>query len=198
MAKQSRDARFLNAFMTVWSIHKNVEPSEMLLSAYKRALSEYGIEQIEQAFGYAINDLQWFPKPVELRKFIEYGPGDIEDISLVEADKVITAISEIGYYNSVTFDDPVTMAVITQGWGGWMKICELRDDEIKWFRKDFAKIYKAYSNQGIKSFGHLVGFHEDYNINRWPGKVPEPILIGDPEKAQKVLEHKKAKLKLIS
>lgn len=195
---QKTDIRFLNAFMSVWSVHKTGEPTEMVLSAYKKSLSDYSIEQIEQSFGYAINELQWFPKPVELRQFIERGPGDIEDIALVEADKVVNAIREAGYYNSVVFDDPVTMAVIQQGWGGWMKVCDLKEDEVKWFRKDFAKIYKAYSNQGIKQYGHLIGFHEEHNVERFPEFVPPTVLIGDVEKAQKVLEYNRSdKIKLI-
>ena len=183
--------------MSVWSIHKSGEPSEIILNAYIKSLEKYEIEQIETAFGYALTSLQWFPKPVELRQFIESGPGDIEDIALIEADKVINAISDHGYYASVTFDDPVTMAVIEQGWGGWMKLCELKDEEIKWFRKDYVKIYKAYSNQGIKKYGHLIGFHEDHNMGKFPEHVPKPVLIGDETKALKVLEYHKKHIKLI-
>ena len=197
MAGKTKDERFLAAFMSVWSIHKSGEPSEIVLNAYIKSLEEYDIDEIEQAFGYAISDLQWFPKPVELRGFLEHGAGDIEDIALVEADKVVVAIRSEGRYKSVTFDDPVTMAVINQGWGGWIKVCEMREDEIKWFRKDFAKIYKAYSNQGIKQYGHLIGFHEDHNLERFPERVSQPVLIGDEKKALKVLEYTKNKLKLI-
>ena len=196
MEKQIHRDRYLNAFMASWTIHKTNEPTDLLIEAYWKALVEYDIEQVEQAFGYAINNLQWFPKPVELRKFIESGPGDVADIAMIQADKVVNAIRDVGYYSSVTFDDPVTMAVIKQGWGGWMKVCELRNDDIKWFRKDFVGIYKAYSNQGIKQYGHLVGYHEDHNLIKYPERVPEPVLIGDESKAQRVLTHD-SKLKLV-
>ena len=189
-----QDERFIAAFMSAWSIHKTGEPSELILNAYSKSLEKFSIDEIESAFSYAISDLQWFPKPVELRQFIESGPGDIDDIALVEADKVVNAIRSIGYYNSVTFGDPATMAVIEQGWGGWMKLCELRDDEIKWFRKDFVGIYKAYSRQGIKQYGHLIGYHEDHNLGKFPEHVPDPVLIGDQAKALKVLEYKKSNL----
>lgn len=200
MAKRTtRDERFVTAFMTVWSIHKSGEPAKMILTAYKKALSEYDIEDIESAFAYALNELQWFPKPVELRNFIQHGPGNLEDIAYAEADNVVNAVREIGIYESVTFDDPVTMAVIAKAWAGWMKLCEtLRDDEVKWFRKDFVRIYKAYSNQDIKFYGHLIGFHEDHNIQNYKDHVTPPKLIGDPKKAQKVLEYKsKRKFKVI-
>lgn len=190
--------RYLNAFLSAWQLHKNDEPKEFLIEAYYKTLGKYPIEEIERAFGYAMSDLKWFPKPVELRHFIEHGPGDIEDVAMVEADKVVNAIKEVGYYNSVAFDNPVTMAVIAKGWGGWMKLCEMREDDIKWFRKDFVRVYKAYANQGVKQYGHLVGYHENHNLERWPEMVPPTRLIGDVKKAQKVLEnHKKDRLKLI-
>lgn len=193
MEREIHEDRYLNAFMSTWAIHKTNEPSDLSIETYWRSLEKYDIKQVEQAFGYAINELQWFPKPVELRHFIESGPGDIEDIALVEADKVINAIRKHGY-KSITFDNPVTMAVIVQGWGGWIKICDLKQDDNKWFRKDFVLIYKAYSAQGIKSYDHLVGFHEDNNAFRWPERIPAPMLIGNNIKAQKVLDFNKPKL----
>jgi len=197
MDEKKDEPRYLNAFMSVWSIHKTVEPTQVVLDSYWKALEDFNIDQVEQSFGYALKSLQWFPKPVELRNFIETGPGDVEDIAQIEADKVVGAIRDIGFYESVVFDNPVTMAVIAKGWGGWMKICEMRDDEIKWFRKDFVKIYKAYSNQGVKQYGHLIGFHEDNNWEKYPEHLRDPILIGDETKAQKILENKENKPKLI-
>jgi len=197
MDAKKDEPRYLNAFMSVWSIHKTGEPMQIILDSYWKSLQDFSIDQVEKSFGYALKNMQWFPKPVELRSFIEIGPGDIEDIATVEADKVVNAIRDIGFYKSVVFDDPVTMAVIAQGWGGWMKICEMRDDEIKWFRKDFIKIYKAYLNQGVKKYGHLVGFHEDKNLEKYPEHLTEPVLIGDETKAQKILEYKEKKPKLI-
>jgi len=179
--------------MSVWQLHKNDEPKEFLIGAYYMALEKYSIEDIERAFGYAMIGLKWFPKPVELIEFIKYGEGgagNLEDIAMVQATAVINAIRGVGFYKSVVFDDPVTMAVVEQGWGGWMKICDLRVDDQKWFIKDFIKIYKAYSNQGIKKYGHLIGYHEDNNLSHWPEKVEPPVLIGDKIKATGVLENK--------
>jgi hypothetical protein len=166
--------------------------SKVAVEMYWKALEIYSDKQCKIAFDIAVTDCKFFPKPAELIQFIKSGSGDIEDIALIEADKVVNAIRHTGYYTSVTFDDPVTMAVIEQGWGGWIKICDLRDEEIKWFRKDFTRIYKAYSNQGVKRYGHLVGFHEDSNNERgFLEHIPEPVLIGDIDRAQKVLDYNK-------
>jgi hypothetical protein len=77
----------------------------------------------------------------------------------VEAGKVLTAIARHGGYASVVFDDPVTQAVIVQAYGSWVKLCEecgVEEPE-KWFRKDFAKTWAAYSRQGVQQHGHLPG-----------------------------------------
>ena len=99
MARKSEaeEERFIAAFMSVWAFHKSGEPSDLIINAYNKSLDGYSIEEVEAAFSYAIADLKWFPKPAELRQFIESGPGDIEDIALVEADKVVNTIRKHGY-----------------------------------------------------------------------------------------------------
>ena len=65
MAEQKR-IDFLNAFMTVWEVHKSGEPSERLIDAYWAVLEKYDIDEIQAAFSYALGSLQWFPKPATL------------------------------------------------------------------------------------------------------------------------------------
>jgi len=193
-----KDRMLFKNWMTMLGEIFDKSITDPLADAYWMALNQYETEDCENAFKIAMINCKWFPKPVELRQFIENGPGEIEDIAMIEADKVINAIREVGHRQSVTFDNPVTMAVIEQGWGGWIKACDLKGDEEKWFRKDFAKIYKAYSNQGIKKYGHLVGLIEDHNSIRWPDRIEPPILLGDKNKSQKVLEFDGKKLKRLA
>ena len=110
--EKTRDEQFLNAFMSCWEVFKSVEPSEIILSAYDKAIERFSIEDIEMAFGNAIGNLKWFPKPVELIQFIESGPGDIADIALVEADKVINAIRDQEVIDAANEYD---MAMVTTG-----------------------------------------------------------------------------------
>ena len=181
--------KFIDAFISTWEVHKSGEPTEIILDAYWDSLKKYSNEKISAAFAYAVRGMQWFPKPVELIKYIENGPGDVQDIAMIEADKVVNAIKSVGAYESVCFDDPVTMAVIENGWGGWIKMCEIPEAEVKWFKKDFAKLYVAYSSQNIKQHGHLSGIIEHENRVRFPKAVPSPVLIGDKSRAKIVLEH---------
>jgi len=190
-AAAKRDARFLEAFMTVWEVHKKDPPTDSLKAIYIDNMVEFSIKQIEYAFKMALDNLNWFPKPAELRKFIKVGPGDIEDIAMVEADKVIKAIRTIGHRKSIKFDNQITQAVISQAYNGWITICELPTEEHKWFRIEFIKIFKAYLTSGIKKDGHLVGQIEDDNQNRFPNYVPPAVIIGDQRPTIGLLNYKK-------
>lgn len=159
-----------------------------------KVLQRFSIEQIE-AGALKLIDEKPFPKMptiAEIREAIQGGRQELEDRSAVEAAKVINAVKRVGGYQSVVFDDPVTMAVIRRHFGGWIKLCnEGLAEEEKWILKDFAKIYRAFSRQGIKEFGKLEGVFALQNGSHGRLEhIPPPVVIGDPEKARAVLEHK--------
>ncbi|SBW05557.1 conserved hypothetical protein [uncultured delta proteobacterium] len=129
------------------------------------------------------------PTPAD---FLEHlGGGSIEDRAEVEAGKVLQAIGRHGGYASVVFDDPTTQAVIVQAYGGWAQMCAecgVEESE-KWFRVNFAKSWAAYKRQGVQVFGVLAGIFEIQNsANGFLEHIPQPKLVGNPEKAQAVLE----------
>ena len=115
--------------------------------------------------------------------------GSADDKAEVEADKVLAAMETVGGYRSVVFDDPVTQAVIRNAYGGWAQLCrESSVRDRKWWRKEFAKTYAAYSRQGVRLYGHLPGMAEIANTAS--GYAPDgdpPVLIGLPDHAARVL-----------
>lgn len=129
------------------------------------------------------------PTPADFLEHIS--GGSAEDKAEVETGKVLAAIGRHGAYASVVFDDAVTQAVIVQAYGGWAKLCAdcgVEESE-KWFRKDFAKIWAAYSRQGVKQCGHLPGLFEISNrSNGYLEHIDPPKLIGDTAKASAVLD----------
>jgi hypothetical protein len=87
-----------------------------------------------------------------------------------EATKVLNAVKRIGGYQSIQFNDPVTAAVVQEGFGGWPALCrDLLENgakggiEEQWFLKDFAKMYSAFIRQNRRLIGHLPGVHEISN-----------------------------------
>lgn len=147
------------------------------------ALKAFPIEQVQQA-AMSLMATRKFLKMPTVAEFLEHlGQGSCDDRAEVEAGKVIRAIEQHGGYASVAFDDPVTQAVIAQGYGGWAKLCdELAVADEKWFRRDFAKMYAAYSRQRVEVFGHLPGRME-LAAASGNARFDRPALIGDRAKA---------------
>ena len=165
--------------------------SSAMIGLYFKTMEKFDIVDVNRAINGAASTLKFFPKPAEL---IELIGGKVEDRAEVELAKVIDAVRKHGAYSSIVFDDPVTMAVIQQGFGGWIKMCEdMLENEIKWFRKDFVKVYQAYHAQSVKTFGKLLGVHESQSRIEGREYSSGPVLIGDPSKANKVLEYKPEK-----
>ena len=177
---------FANAMGSLAEIHSK-EISPTLMKTYFKLFFQFSIEQIQKAVSEAMLTLKYFPKPVELIELIQ---GKLEDKAEIELSKVVNAIRRHGAYSSIVFDDPVTMAVIQNGFGGWIKLCdELLEHELKWFRKDFLRIWQAYHAQGMKSYGKLTGLHESNNSIAGLSYYEKPVLIGNINNALEILEH---------
>lgn len=155
--------KFKSYMSLLGEIHSK-EISDILKDAYWIALKQFSDDQCNKAFDRAIGSCKFFPKPAELIEFISSAFGSAEDVSVLEAAKVLETVKRIGGYTSVDFDDSVTKAVIQNCFGGWEKLCsELKADEEKWFLKDFSKYYQSYARQNIKIAGRLPGRHEIKN-----------------------------------
>lgn len=154
--------RFTNAFKLCWATLANNKPEQPILyKVYYDSLIQFTIKQVETAFSKATLKLKWFPKPVEL---IELITGTDECNGDVQATNVLKAIKQVGAYETVNFNDPVTHAVINRVFSGWVKMCnELMEKDEKWFLKDFAKYYKSFKSQGIEDHGNLSGLIESHN-----------------------------------
>jgi hypothetical protein len=181
--------RFINALGTFAEIYEK-HLSEFAISAYFKALDRFDICEIEKIFSRAIADptcaFKFWPKPFELVELL-YG-GKASDIAEVEAGKVLAAVKRVGGFESVAFDNATTQAVISQGFGGWNKLCDdLRADGEQWFLKDFARIYQAYARQGIEYFGALPGRFELSNSAAGHIEhIRQPVLIGDHDRAKQI------------
>lgn len=154
-------------------------------------LKPYPIEAVEQMALrlLATRKFTRMPTVAEMLDFL--GDGSVEDRAEIEAAKVLKAIGDVGGYQSVVFDDPVTMAVIHGSYGGWRLLCaETSEADTRWFRQQFAKTYGAYARRDVKVFGHLPGQLEIDEAGRAGDseRLPRPVLIGDRAKAQAVLE----------
>lgn len=114
-----------------------------------RALTEHDIDAVEQAALSLMLHRKYASMPTVAELLEHVQGGSVEGNAEVEVGKVLTGISEHGSYASVVFDDAVTQAVIVQAYGGWVKLCVDcgTEEPEKWFRKDFTRIWAAYSRE---------------------------------------------------
>ena len=154
------------------------------------ALREYDITDVRRAAMSLLRSRKYTSMPT-VADFLEHmGGGSAEDKAEAAAGKALRAVAEAGRYASVTFDDPVLMAVIENAWGGWPEFCAAcSGPEVKFVRRELAKAYAAYARQGVRRYGHLSGITENSNGSAgYLEHIPTPRLIGNREEAARVLE----------
>ena len=152
------------------------------------ALRQFPLDAVKAASMSLLASRKYNSMPT-VADFLEHiGGGNAEDKAEIEAGKVVEAVRSVGAYRSVVFDDPVTMAVISRAFGGWVRLCQnMTDREEKFFRREFKQAYGSYSRQGIREGGVLLGLSESQNVGRGLEYREAPRLIGDNAKAQQVL-----------
>lgn len=181
MNNHIQDKRFKKVMLALAEA-SGQESTPVKESIYAQAFEDVTIDQIEKAAWEIIRNRKpaSFPKIGEIRELIF---GNPEDFAEIEARKVYTAIRHVGGYQDVVFDNATTQAVITQGFGGWAKLCgEMTEEQQKWFIKDFARMYTSFAKRGATHYGKLDG----------RGQCSQPQLVGDKQLALEVLNGDKS------
>lgn len=166
------------------------EVSPFKIEIYFKHLSDMPYEDVERAFQNVIRTrvTSTFPKVAEIRQAVH---GDPQDKALIAWEQLIKSIRGVGGYRSVIFDDPVITAIIERE-GGWEKVCNMTSEEIKWFGKDFLKIYPSYANRELP-VKKLAGISEGYNETMGvKSHEIKPVIIGESMKIKALTEGKNA------
>jgi len=158
------------------------------LAMWVKILSPYPPDQVERAVSQVITSRKYSNMPTPAEVLEHLNGGNAEDRGLIEAQKVLNAVSTVGGYKSVVFDDPVTQAVVKHTFGGWARLCdESCEDNRVWFEKEFVNAYRVYSQAGKREGGVCAGRFALLSAENPSGYTEKPVLIGDPEKAKAVL-----------
>jgi hypothetical protein len=129
---------------------------------------------------------QWCPKPADVVKMLQ---GSTKDSANSAWSSVDYAIRTRGDQYSVVFDDPLIHRVV-EDMGGWIKLCRTDSEQYPFTQNEFVNRYRGYKMRGeVPPYpSKLIGTPEDYNARQgYP--VQPPLLIGDPKKAQLVLQN---------
>ena len=185
--KASDRVRFVSALVALAELYQRTL-SEGVIGLYWQALASYDIAAVEKGIGACLTDPdhgQWMPKPADIIRHIDGGKADA---ALVAWAKVDAAVRRVGPYASVTFDDSIAMAVLSD-MGGWIALASKKDDDWPFVAKEFENRYRGYKVR-TEPYTHppvLLGMNDLENVRRgYPSS--NPVFVGDPAKCRLVYQ----------
>lgn len=161
--------------------------SEYAMIVWWNGCQQYELEQVAKALSNHATDPdrgQFAPKVADIVRVLQ---GTKTDRSLIAWGKVMDAMSSVGAYQDVIFDDAAIHAAI-QDIGGWSKMCRTSTDELSYLQHRFSQSHKAYTER--VSFDYPKRLNGDrspdieYEKKNIP--LPRPAIVGDHEKAKQV------------
>lgn len=163
-----------------------VDCTPFALGVWWEACKPFDAAAVKDAFNrHAVNpdNGQFVPKPADIVKLIG---GGTQDNALIAWSKVERAIRSVGPYQSVVFDDPITMQVL-KDMGGWVQTCNSSEQELPFKAKEFQTRFRGYKTAGhLEAWPtHLPGIAEGQNA-AGGYRLDPPIMIGAPDACRRV------------
>ena len=115
---------------------------------FKKVIGEYPAHKIEEMTITIIKTRKYsnFPKIGEMVEIIE---GNKEEECEMAWIYLLEKIDQEGYYKSVDFPKYPAIGSVIEILGGWLRFLEnLTDDQEKWIKKEFIRIYPVAKKMG--------------------------------------------------
>lgn len=166
------------------------DASNFVLTVWWEACKNFEMEQVQKALQRHACDPergQFAPKVSDIVRALQ---GTSTDRAAIAWGKVHEAMSAVGAYSDVVFDDPAIHAAI-EDLGGWPKVCRTDAEELSYLQHRFQQAHAAYTGRGQFEYQRrLAGDRSpdfDYTSRGLP--LPRPALIGNREQAISVLKN---------
>lgn len=166
------------------------DASNFVLSVWWSACENFEMEQVQKALQKHACDPergQFAPKVADIVRSLQ---GTSTDRAAIAWGKVHEAMSAVGAYSDVVFDDPAIHAVI-EDLGGWPKVCRTDADDLSYLQHRFQESHRAYTGRGQFEYQRrLAGDRSpDFEFSSRNIPLPRPALVGDRERAIAVLRN---------
>ena len=165
------------------------DASRFVLDVWWNACRPFDFQQVQKAMQRHATDPehgQFAPKVADLVRILQ---GTTTDRASLAWGKVLEAMSAVGAYTDVVFDDPAIHAA-AEDMGGWPKMCRTETKELGHLQHRFMQSYRAYTERGQFDFPKRLGGDRspDSEYEKAGLKLPRPALIGNPERAKQVYQ----------
>lgn len=163
--------------------------SEFILGVWMQACEPFEVDQISRALTEHIQDPEhgtFAPKVSDLTRVLQ---GTSTDRAALAWGKTLEAMSAVGAYTDVVFDDPAIHAVV-EDLGGWPKLCRSTYEELSYIQHRFCVSHKAYIGRGTFEYPRmLTGDRAPLEMYERKGlPVPRPAMVGNLAQCQRVLQ----------
>ncbi len=161
--------------------------SEFTLSVWWNACQPFTLEQVNKAMTAHATDPErgvFAPKVADIVRILA---GTHTDRALLAWGKTLDAMSRVGAYADVVFDDPAIHATV-EDLGGWKKICRSDMKDLSYLQHRFCECHKAYVGRGNFAYPRML-MGDRSPDEEWAKKgllPPKPALVGNPETAKQV------------
>jgi len=177
---------FIALLQGVFAYHRQAL-SSALIGIYWRGCERWSLEQVSKAFDSLTADAEagkFLPKIGDLTRVLE---GTPTDRGMIAWGTTLDAMSSVGAYRDVVFDDPAIHACIGD-LGGWPKLARTPLNELGYVQAAFCKAHRAYTGLGTFDYPpSLMGDRSpDDEFVKAGLPVPAPVLVGDPVRCQAV------------
>lgn len=177
---------FAEMMSAIYAFHRQ-ECTDSALEIWWVAMKQFDFAAVRRALGQQTmnpDSGQFLPKPADVVKMLG---GSTLDSALVAWTKVDRAVSSLGAYHTVVFDDPLIHRVIEE-MGSWVVLCKCSAKDWPFRQHEFLNRYRSYKSRGeIPPYPpKLVGIIDGENTAKGFEEGP-PLLVGDRDLARKVL-----------
>lgn len=161
--------------------------SDFTLQVWWGACQKFDYEQVAKALQRHATDAdrgQFAPKVADIMRVLE---GTTTDRAALAWGKVFEAMSAVGAYQDVVFDDPAIHAVI-EDLGGWPKVCRVEMKDLSFLQHRFQESHRAYTGLGTFVYPRRLSGERspDHEYERIGLPVPKPAVVGDKDRARLV------------
>ena len=184
----SDKSRFKNLITDAMAFYRQ-DVSIFALSVWWQACELFDFEQVSRALtNHAVDPErgQFPPRPADVVRQLV---GTSTERSAIAWGKVHEAMSRVGAYTDVVFDDAAIHAAI-EDMGGWPKMCRTEIKDLGYLQHRFCEAHKAYVQRGQFDYPRCLGGDRspDSEYEKKGLPVPRPAIIGNQELARLVYQ----------